>query len=106
MSNGPALTKRQRFWLEHLRACGSGSLKAYAEAHGLDVRAMYEAKARLKRKGALSSPPARLVRVEPARSPAPGPTYGRVQRRNGASVELACAPEHWGTLLASVAALP
>ena len=38
------LTERQRYWLEHLRACGEGSLKAYAEVHDLDVRALYEAK--------------------------------------------------------------
>jgi hypothetical protein len=38
-------------WLEHVRACGKGELKAYAEAHDLDVRALYEAKARLRRKG-------------------------------------------------------
>ena len=59
MSNDPELTDRERFWLEHLRACGTGSLKAYAEAHELDVRALYEAKSRLKRKGALASSPAR-----------------------------------------------
>ena len=52
MSNASELTERQAFWLAHLRACGKGSLKAYAEAHGLDVRALYDAKARLKRKGA------------------------------------------------------
>ena len=28
-----SLTERQRFWLEHIRACGNGSLKAYAEAN-------------------------------------------------------------------------
>ena len=106
MSNGSGLTERQRFWLEHLRACGSGSLKAYAEANGLDVRAMYEAKSRLRRKGALPSSSARLVRVEPARSAICGPAYCRVHFLNGATVEMACAPEHWGALLASVAAVP
>ncbi len=109
MSNDSKLTERQTFWLEHLRACGSGSLKAYAEAHGLDLRAMYDAKARLKRKGALPSAPARLVRVEraeAARAGSAGPAYCRVHLRNGVAVELACAPEHWGELFARVSALP
>jgi len=109
MSNGCELTERQSFWLEHLRACGDGSLKAYAEAQGLDVRLLYEAKSRLKRKGALPSSPARLVRVERAEAVRPafsGPAYCRVHLRNGVAVELACPPEHWGELLASVSALP
>ena len=37
MSTHSSLTECQRFWLEHLRACGSGSLKAYAEQHALAV---------------------------------------------------------------------
>ncbi len=106
MSNTSGLTDRQAFWLGHLRACGKGSLKGYAEAHGLDVRALYDAKARLKRKGALSASPARLVRVERSEPATPSPAYCRVNLRNGVSVELACEPEHWGALLASVAALP
>ena len=107
MSQEPHLTERQRFWLEHLRACGSGSLKAYAEAHGLDLRALYDAKARLKRKGALPGvAPARLVRVErPPQRPV-DPAYCRVHLANGVAVELSCAPEHWAVLFASVAALP
>lgn len=106
MSKGPRLTEHQRFWLEHLRACGSGSLKTYAEAHGLELRALYGAKARLKRKGVLAVAPARLVRVERASAPPLSPTLCRVHLSNGVSVEVACAPEHWGELLASVAALP
>lgn len=41
MSGNTGLTERQSLWLEHLRACGSGSLTGYAQAHGLDVRALY-----------------------------------------------------------------
>lgn len=107
MSQELCLTERQRFWLEHLRACGSGSLKAYAQTHGLDLRALYDAKARLKRKGALApSAPARLVRVERARHRPAEPGYCRVHLGNGVAVELSCAPEHWTTLFVSVAALP
>ena len=106
MSNASDLTERQAFWLGHLRACGKGSLKAYAEAHGLDVRALYDAKARLKRKGALSASAARLVRVERSGPAASGPAYCRLTLRNGVTVELSCTPEDWGALLASAAAVP
>ena len=107
MSQEPHLTERQRFWLEHLRACGSGSLKAYAQTHGLDLRALYDAKARLKRKGALTvSAPARLVRVERTPQRLVDPAYCRVHLANGAAVELSCAPQDWARLFASVAALP
>lgn len=109
MSQVPRLTERQRFWLEHLRACGSGSLKAYAQTHGLDLRALYDAKARLKRKGALpAGAPARLVRVDVERASRrpTDPAYCRVHLANGVAVELSCAPEHWAALFASVAALP
>ena len=97
------LTERQRFWLEHLRACGVGSLKAYAEANGVSVSALYEAKSRFKRLGLLGSAKApRFTRVEAAAAP---PTLCRVRLPNGASVEVACEPGHWPALLASVAAL-
>ena len=109
MSNDCELTERQAFWLGHLRACGKGSLKAYAQANGLDAGALYAAKSRLKRIGALPAAPGRLVRVErveAGRSSPAGPSYCRVHLRNGVAVELACAPEQWGELLASAAALP
>ncbi len=103
----PTLTERQRFWLEHLRACGSGSLKVYAESNGLSVSALYEAKSRLKVRGLLGAlpRPARFARVqrEPATS---APSLCRVRLPNGTAVEVACEPEHWPALLASVAALP
>lgn len=40
MAKQSGRAERQAFWLEHLRACADGSLKAYAGAHGLDVRAL------------------------------------------------------------------
>ena len=98
------LTERQRFWLEHIRACGSGSLKAYAEANGLSLGALYESKSRFRRLGLLEpARPGRFTRVEPA--PAP-PTLCRVRLPNGVFVEVACEPEHWPALLASAGALP
>jgi hypothetical protein len=89
METGNRLTERDAFWLEHLRACAEGSLKGYAEAHGLDVRALYDAKARLRRKGVLPSTRApRLVRVE-HRPLGDGPASRRVCFPNGGAVELA-----------------
>ncbi len=106
MGRRSGLTERDTLWLEHLRACGSGSLKEYAEAHGLDVRALYDAKARLRRKGALpAASTVRLVRVERERVSTGGPAYCRVHFPNGVAVELACAPQDWASLFASVAAL-
>ena len=101
----PTLTERQRFWLKHIRACGDGSLKAYAEANKLSPGALYEAKSRFKRLGVLSAAKGRrFTRVEAA--PAAPPTLCRVRLPNGVSVEVACEPGHWPALLASVAALP
>lgn len=84
-------SERQAFWLEHLRECADGSLKDYAAAHGLNLRALYDAKARLKRKGLLKGAPARLVRVERAESRGSSAALCRVHLRNGTTVEVACA---------------
>lgn len=104
MSKSQDITQRQRFWLEHLRVCGERSLKSYAEEHGLDVGALYEAKSRLKRKGLLASDPARFVRVQ-CSEPASSPTLCRIHLRNGTMVEVACESQHWSTLLRNVAEL-
>ena len=92
MAKTAAATDRDTLWLEHLRACGTGSMKDYAAAHELDVRALYEAKARLRRKGLLSSP----APLRPC----------RIQLPNGVSIELACAPGELAAVLAAAAALP
>lgn len=51
------LTKRQRFWLAHVRAAaGSGeSLQQYAKRHRLSLGALYNAKSVLKRSGVLNA---------------------------------------------------
>ncbi len=89
-----AHTPRQRFWLEHLKACRTqgGSLKAYALAHDLSPAALYAAKSDLKRRGALSAstlsvPAPRLLPVHIAR----GAPMFRVLLPNGVVVEV---PEH------------
>ena len=113
-------TEREQFRLSHLRACGGGELKAYAEAHGLAVESLYQTRHRLRRRGLLvgatrSAAKPRFARVERAgdgaralvRAAAPSaPVPCRVHLRNGTVVELACAPEHWPGLLHSLAALP
>ena len=106
MSDVPSPTPRESFWLEHIRACGKGSIREYAEANGLNVRSLYGAKKRLKRRGLLPGSGPRLMRVEHTLSPRPVATACRVHLRNGTTVEFGCAPEHWGELLSRVAALP
>ena len=50
-----SLTEHQRYWLTHVRACeASGKrITEYATDHGLDVRAMYDGKRALVKKGVL-----------------------------------------------------
>ena len=105
MSSPTPLTDRQQFWLEHLRACGSRSLKAYAAEHSLSISALYEAKSRLKRKALLGPAPTRFVRVQ-RDTPPRAAAVCRIHLRNGALVEVACAPEQWPALLRGVAELP
>ena len=101
----PTLTTRQRFWLEHLRACGSRSLKAYAEANGLSAGALYAARAQLKRRGLLEAVNVpRFTRV--VRKDEPGaPTLCRIRLMNGVMVEMACESGDWPKLLTALAAL-
>lgn len=111
MSKSRNLTDRQRFWLEHLRACerSGQSLKGYAAEHNLDVGALYEAKSRLKRKGLVSPDEnrARFVRVEPSRFAGAIPPVCRVHLRNATVVELVCEPDAFalGEILQAVDAL-
>lgn len=69
------LTKRQRYWLEHIRrASESGkTLKAYARARRVSLGALYNAKSKLMKNGVLprqesSAEMSTLVpvRIEPA----------------------------------------
>lgn len=52
---GPRLTKTQRHWLRHLRACHrSGSrVKDYAAQQGIPVQSLYQAAKRLRKRGLL-----------------------------------------------------
>ena len=61
-TEGVALTERQRYWLEQMRACkASGkSIADYAADHGITAAAMYAGKKKLVEKGI-------LPRTQPAR---------------------------------------
>lgn len=82
-----ALTERQRYWLEQVRACeASGkSIAEYAAEQGLAAKAMYAGKKVLVQKGVLPcTRPARFQRAEMV-----GAVVGsewRIQLSNGVSV--------------------
>ena len=84
---GISLTEHQRYWLKHVQACeASGKrITEYARDHGLGVRAMYDGKRVLVKKGVL--PRARATRFQ--RAQVVGPVMGnewRIQLPNGVSV--------------------
>ena len=63
----PALTERQRHWLEHIQACETSgkSMTEYSAAQGISVQTMYAGKKTLVNKGILpASQPARFQRVQ------------------------------------------
>ncbi len=83
-----ALTDHQRYWLERVKACeASGkSVVAYSAEHGLAVRAMYDAKKVLVRKGVLPrTHRAQFQRVQPEAVAVGG--EWRIQLPNGVSVD-------------------
>ena len=51
------LTERQRYWLDHLRACETAgkTMRTYASENAIDVRSLYGAKKRLVRRGVLAA---------------------------------------------------
>lgn len=86
-AEGTRLTAHQRHWLEQIQACeASGkSVAAYASAHGFPVRAMYDAKKVLVRKGVLPRTHyTRFQRVQTAAGTVGG--EWRIQLSNGVSV--------------------
>ncbi len=87
-AEGTRLTEHQRKWLQRVQACqASGmSVAAYASEHGFPVRAMYDAKKVLVRKGVLP----RTQRNQFQRVQTEAVSVGgewRVQLPNGISVE-------------------
>ncbi len=87
-AEGARLTEHQRQWLGRVQACeASGmSVAAYASAHGIPVRAMYDAKKVLVRKGVLPrTHRARFQRVQTEAVTVGG--EWRIQLPNGAAVD-------------------
>lgn len=88
---GCELTERQRYWLGHIRGWerAGGSMKVYAEAHGLEVREFYEWKRWVAGKGLQGGevpgggPLFQRVEVEQIEAP-----VCRVEFPNGVRVEL------------------
>ena len=63
----PALTDRQRYWLEHVQACevSGKSMVEYAASQDIAVRDMYAGKKTLVKKGVLpGTQPSRFQRVQ------------------------------------------
>jgi len=87
-ADGTRLTEHQRHWLKQIQACeASGkSVAVYAAAQGFPVRAMYDAKKVLVRKGVLPRTHcARFQRVQTAAVTVGG--EWRIQLPNGVSVD-------------------
>ena len=69
---GNTLSDKQRGWLAHVEACASagGSMKVYAEHHGLNLQRFYFWKGRLKKSGLVDTkqelPSSGPLRVLPA----------------------------------------
>lgn len=53
------LTERQRYWLQHIRACDAAGQTSveYARAHGIKVKSLYSARKALAENGALPPSP-------------------------------------------------
>ncbi len=86
----PALTKRQRYWLEHIQACeASGkSMAEYATSNGIAVRAMYSGRKTLFNKGVLTAEQSsRFQRVQVVEAPVS--KQWRIGLPNGVSVTFA-----------------
>ena len=86
----PALTQRQRFWLEHIQACeASGkTIVEYAAAQEFCVQEMYAGKSTLVKKGVLPrTQPARFQRVQVMEVAAS--SQWRIGLPNGVSVAFA-----------------
>jgi hypothetical protein len=91
----PKLTRKQREWLRHLRACHrSGSLvKDYAAEHGIPVQSLYQATKRLRQRGVLepssrwTSKPPGFVKVAVETAPTDLRSAWRIRLPSGAIFE-------------------
>jgi hypothetical protein len=104
----PALTERQRYWLEHIQACKQSgkTIAEYATEQGFTARAMYGGKKILVKKGVL--PATHSVRFQRVQvMDAPINNQWRIQLPNGVSVAFAGEVDArtLSTVLSSAAAI-
>ena len=107
-SQEASLTEQQRYWLKHVHACeASGKrITEYAAENGIGVRAMYDGKRALVKKGVLPrTHDARFQRAQVIESVAS--SEWRIQLPNGVSVAFAGSvyAKTLTTVLSTVAAL-
>jgi len=83
------LTDKQRSWLEHVEACevSGGSMKAYAETHGLDLQQFYLWKGRLKKLGLIKEA-SRNLSMEPVRINSSVCLGASIRLANGIRIEV------------------
>lgn len=106
------LTNKQRYWLEHFRACAASheALSVYAKRCGLNAQTMYAAKSRLKGlelgddEGVSTTQSQRFVRVQMRAAPSM-PEHCQVHFPNGTRVEIALSDTALDRVLRSVASL-
>ncbi len=83
------LTKRQRYWLNHIKAADAseGTLVAYAAAHDLKVKDLYQWKTTLSRRGLLPVKAAKRAFVPVATSPAAPAASCSISLPNGVRLQ-------------------
>ena len=106
------LTEKQQYWFDHLRNCqtSGGTIKAYAEKHGLSLPSLYFWKRQLREDGLLEGnrqTSVRFRRLEMCPGAVPLPVAGRICLPNGVTVEWSVQGEEaLHTVLRAAAALP
>lgn len=85
------ITERQRVWLNHIKAADAskGSLVAYAAAHDLKVKELYQWKTALARRGLLPGKSSKAAFVPVATAPSAPPTSCSVSLPNGIRLQFA-----------------
>ena len=111
MEETSSLTEKQQFWLDHLRNCQAshGTIKAYAEAHGLSLPSLYFWKRQLMDDGLLEGSRQTSVRFKRLDMclTASVPVAGRICLPNGVMVEWSAQGEEaLHTVLRAASALP
>lgn len=87
----PEITERQQLWLDHIKAADAsdGSLVAYATAHDLKVKDLYQWKTVLARRGLLPGKTRKPAFVPVARPSSSLPTSCSITLRNGVRLQFA-----------------